>query len=211
MMAISEQAKMEAIAVVVAAVCWTMIRRFGAPAQGEAAREERPFSRNACTQLRTGNAKMQPTTTNACARSSSRTGYTQLTVCTPARAPDMTCWTIPHLGVAYIYTRCSVAINVAHFRMIRRLAVPKRRTEHAEDEMISYAYEYKSQCNRDRPPYQIVIRHHARGLAGSCTCPFYATSAAAATSEWVGRTWCKHIAAVTLLLVDPVTQVGLEQ
>jgi len=202
---------MEAVAVVVAAVWWTMIRRFGARAQGEAAREERSVSSKACTQLRTGNANRQPTTTNACARPSSSTGYAQVSVSTPARAPDMTCWIIPHLGVAYIYTRCSVAINVAHFRMIRRLAVPKQRTEHAEDEMISYAYEYQSQCNRDRPPYQIVIRHHARGLAGSCTCPFYATSEAAATSEWVGRTWCKHIAAVTLLLVDPVTQVSLEQ
>lgn len=202
---------MEAVAVVLAAVCWTMIRRLGAPARGEAAREERSVSSKACTQLRTANAKTQATTGNAYARPSSSTGDAQLTVSNSAPAPDMTSWIIPHLGVAYIYTRCSMAINIAHFRMIRRLAVAKHRMEHAEDEMISYAYEYQSQCNRDRAPYQIVIRHHARGVAGSCTCPFYATSEAAATSEWVGRTWCKHIAAVTLLLVDPVTQVSLEQ
>jgi hypothetical protein len=127
-----------------------------------------------------------------------------------ATAPAMAqapAWFIVGLTMTYIYYRCAPNIAVAHFPMIRRLAVRKHRTERVDLGMVSYAYEYQSQRNRDRAPYQIVIDHHADGLRGSCTCPFYATSAAGTPTPWLGQTWCKHLAAAALLLVDPATRV----
>lgn len=117
-------------------------------------------------------------------------------------------WMIAGLAVAYIYTRCVATANYAHFQMVKRLAVPKERTEHKEGMYNLYTFEYVSRSDpRPRNKYKIAIYHHAEGLAGVCTCAFYAQTAAASPNQWKERTWCKHIVGVALRLVDPSTQV----
>lgn len=119
-------------------------------------------------------------------------------------------WMIAGLSVAYIYTRCVATANYAHFQMVKRHAVPKERTEHKEAMYNRYTYEYVSRSDpRPRPKYEIFIYHHAEGLAGLCTCAFYGQSAGASPTPWNGRTWCKHIVGVALVLVDPATQVRI--
>jgi hypothetical protein len=112
------------------------------------------------------------------------------------------CPWIVGLAVAYIYTRCVATAKYAHFQMVKRYAVLK---EHIEYKDRMYRYVSRSDP-RPRPKNEIVIFHHAEGL---CTCAFYGQSAGASPAPWKGRTWCKHIVGVALLLVDPATQVRI--
>jgi len=91
--------------------------------------------------------------------------------------------------------------------MIQQHAQPKQRTAYDHLNIVSYTYEYRSQTHPDNPPYQIIINHNNNYVSGTCTCPLNIVATANPTAT-DGKTWCKHLCALALLLVDPATQVG---
>ena len=123
---------------------------------------------------------------------------------------ETTGWWISGLTADDVEARCSPEANLRHVRMIQRRAIAMRKEVRPDGTMVRYWYRYVSPREPDPPTYTInIVVCGGKDVAAGCTCPSHARSTTGTGGVWEGTTWCKHVVALSLLLVDPATRVRL--